>query len=449
MLRFSEPRAITPWESAIALEGMRARVGLSLYESGHATHLYGPLLSVALGGVFALSGLNLLAARVVFAGFSFALVALLTWLLNRGRGFSYAVLAALLFLSVNLRTSFVFFSTQPDCLAALLAIAALAIWAARKTSLLQSVISLALFLLALFCKQTSAAFALVPIAHALFFERARPWSARMQALIPAAFLLLSLLSLRLLHPAMFQAIVATPAALKIHYTRAPSMILYLLGTFPIFLIALTIRFFDDAEFSEAEKWIGAAILVLVPISVWTTIKSGGGYNSLLFGYLAMTAFVVLQLPRLMRSGEHIWRTTFVASLISVAILCSFFFGFEKAIPLLFSRSGDKAYPIAVELARRLGSGVVTPEDPTIAFRANNYYGRALYLELDAHAVNGEWPPNLPEGMQRELDRSRYLIAVQTYVPSPLSPALLTRNGFREISVPTLRGTAYTLWARGE
>jgi hypothetical protein len=58
---------INPWEAAISMEAMRLNAGLPLYESGHATHMYGPLLTVALAGIFRITGLNLLAARMALS----------------------------------------------------------------------------------------------------------------------------------------------------------------------------------------------------------------------------------------------------------------------------------------------------------------------------------------------------------------------------------------------
>ncbi len=107
------------------MEAMRLIAGLPLYEAGHATHMYGPLLTVFLAGIFRLTGLNLLAGRVVFSIFSFILAAVLSLIFCRGQSRKYWLFAFLLFLGVNLRTNLIFFSAQPDCVAALVAVAAL------------------------------------------------------------------------------------------------------------------------------------------------------------------------------------------------------------------------------------------------------------------------------------------------------------------------------------
>src|SRR6266581_1618549 len=75
-----------------------------------------------------------------------------------------------------------------------------------------------------------------------------------------------------------------------------------------------------------ERWILSALVVLIPISIWTICKSGGGYNSLLFAYLAMTALFVARLDGIfgwLRSLS-IQRSFVAAIAIALAILASFF-----------------------------------------------------------------------------------------------------------------------------
>jgi len=71
---------------------------------------------------------------------------------------------------LELATNFVFYSTQPDCLAALLGIAGLLVWLGRDASSLRYALALVLWLGAMLFKQTSAAFALVPLVHELIWN---------------------------------------------------------------------------------------------------------------------------------------------------------------------------------------------------------------------------------------------------------------------------------------
>ncbi len=130
-VRLTEPGSVFPWESSIALDAMRVLARQPVYDPSHATHLYGPGLTILLAGIFRFTGLNLLAARIVFSIFALALVLALTWIFCRGKNRRFAVLAACLFLGINFRTLFVFTSSQPDCVAALAAVGALYLWVTR------------------------------------------------------------------------------------------------------------------------------------------------------------------------------------------------------------------------------------------------------------------------------------------------------------------------------
>jgi len=113
VVRLTERLAVSTWEPAIAMEAARLNAGLPLYEAGHATHMYGPLLTVLLAEIFRVTGLNLLAGRIGFSIFAFALAFLLSAILCRGSSRKYWFVAFALFLGVNLRTNLIFLSAQP------------------------------------------------------------------------------------------------------------------------------------------------------------------------------------------------------------------------------------------------------------------------------------------------------------------------------------------------
>jgi len=77
-VQLSDRVPLSPWESAVVMEAVRLNAGLPVYETAHATHMYGPLLTVLLGGVFQVFGFNVLATRIVMSGFAFALAILLS-----------------------------------------------------------------------------------------------------------------------------------------------------------------------------------------------------------------------------------------------------------------------------------------------------------------------------------------------------------------------------------
>jgi hypothetical protein len=447
VVRLSEPLPITPWESAIAMEAMRLNAGLPLYEAGHATHLYGPLLTVLLAGIFRITGLNLLAARIAFSTFSLVLAIVLSVILCRGKLRKYWLIALLLFLAINFRTNLICLSAQPDCAAALFGVTGLYFWIARRNSLLRAALSVAFFLCAVLLKQTSAAFALIPFVYALIW-RHRFYEAAV-SLVPALSVLVALALIRLTWPQMFLAIVTTPASISVHYERTVGIAIYLVATFPIFLIALITTFFSRGRIDETERWVWSAIIVLVPVSVWTICKSGGSYSSLLFAYLAMTALFVIKLDTISNwiAALPRWRSFLAATVIALSVLFSFFIQFDRAFGLLFTRCGDEKYDSAVAAARRLDGVVISPQDPTIAYRASGYFGRSLFFELDAHAVNGNWPGELPESMRQELAQARYVIEVHSYVPTPAFERGLVNNHFYPAPIEALSNSVYALWTR--
>jgi hypothetical protein len=109
------------------------------------------------------------------------------------------------------------------------------------------------------------------------------------------------------------------------------------------------------------------------------------------------------------------------------------------------RHGDDKYDTAVEVARGLSGILVSPQDPTVAYRAKHYFGRSLYFELDAHAVAGNWPTNLPMSILEELQQANCVLAVRSYVPTPMFERSLQSIGFHQVSFPELQNSAYTVW----
>ena len=269
------------------------------------------------------------------------------------------------------------------------------------------------------------------------------------ALAPTISILLALAAIRSIWPQMFAAMVTIPASIKVYPERAFNVSLYLFATFPIFLIALWSIWRSRHAITPLERWILSALVVLIPISIWTICKSGGGYNSLLFAYLAMTALFVARLDGIfgwLRSLST--QRSFVAAIaIALAILASFFLQFDQTVALLSVRHGDEKYDTAVALARHLDGVVVSPQDPTIVYRAKNYFGRSPFFELDTNAVNGNWPNELPMAILQELQQADRVIAVRSYVPTPVFENSLPAAGLHQVSIPELANSAYTLWSK--
>ena len=449
VVRLTESAPLTPWEPAIAMEAVRFASGLPLYGTGHATHMYGPLLTLALAGIFKVTGLNLISARIVFAAFGIALAGFLAWLIGREQRRGWWFAAFVLFWAINLRTYFVFVSAQPDCVAALLALVALALWIGHGSSVTIRLIAVLLFLTAFLFKQTSAVFTLILPAQVLLWDRPFRAGKLAPAFIPAIAIGLLIGLIYLAWPAVFHAIIAVPAGIHVHYGRAISGSILLLATFPIFYLALAMLLARAKPIAPLQRWICSALMVLLPVAIWALAKSGGSYNSLLYAYLAMVAFFVSQLPVMMEWLESAptGRGLVAAITIAIAMLCSYFFQFDQALKLLSVRHGDEKIGEAIAVARAIGPGVISPEDPTIAYCANGSFTESIFFQLDTHSIDGEWPAQLPPPMERELASARAVIQVRGYLRLPLFERTLLEKGFQKKNVPSLAGSAYTLWLK--
>jgi hypothetical protein len=141
-VRLTDRIAINPWEPAIAMEAVRLNAGLPIYDSAHATHMYGPFLTLFLGGIFRVTGLNLLAARILMSIFALALAVFLAVLFCRKYSRGWIAFATLLFLGINFRTNLALLSAQPDCIAILIACLGLLIWTMRRNSLMGPVVAI-------------------------------------------------------------------------------------------------------------------------------------------------------------------------------------------------------------------------------------------------------------------------------------------------------------------
>jgi Dolichyl-phosphate-mannose-protein mannosyltransferase len=447
-VRWSEPLPISPWEPAIAMEAVRLNAGMPLYEPGHATQIYGPLLPALIAGVFRIFGFNLLAARIVFSFFGFALAALLAAILCRRRSGFLCLLAFLLFLGVNFRANLIFLTAQPDCAALFFALLGLYLWATRKRAWRRWTMALILFVVAFLFKQTAAAFTLIPLVYALLWARPLKSFAAVTALVPCLIIFAAIGLIEAVWPHLYFAMIAVPAAIRVNLAHAPGITLYLLGTFPLFIVAVLATLWLGRR-DERERWVWAALIVLVPVSIWTICKSGGSYNSLLPAYLAMTALFVVELDCTadwLGSLPPV-RGFLASTLLAAAVFLSVFVQPDRDVALLFARVGDDKRGEAIAIARRLGPQTVSPQDPSVAYLANGYFGRSLYFELDTHARNGNWPEQLPDSLKQELAHARYVVRVKSYVPTPVFDRYLLAAHFEPMSLPELEGSAYAFFKR--
>ena len=112
-VRLASGVALSPWEPAIVMEAVRFNLGLPVYASTHATHMYGPLFTVAIGETIRLTGVGLSGIRAVFSCFGLLLPGVLAGVICGWRDRWRWLAAFILFWAVNLRTDFIFMGRKP------------------------------------------------------------------------------------------------------------------------------------------------------------------------------------------------------------------------------------------------------------------------------------------------------------------------------------------------
>ncbi|MBV9008271.1 MAG: hypothetical protein JO354_03760 [Verrucomicrobia bacterium] len=436
----SQTAAITPWEPAIAMEAVRMNLRLPVYAAPHATHIYGPLLTASLAALFRLTGLSIPAARFVLSCTGFALSLFLARIFVHPFSIARIVFGVLLFYASCLRADLIFLVVQPDSTALLLASVAIWLFARRNAGW-----AAVLLVAAMLFKQTAAAFSIIPLVYLALLPRGLQLQAVSRAALLPVCLALTLVALASIWPATFHAIVTVPASIEVRPERAPAIVIYLFATFPVLLPALLALRSSRVPPGERERWALAALIVLLPASIWTLCKAGGSYNSLLPVYLAITALFLARLEAIktwISSLSATWQGA-AAATIAALIVVSFLYQVQRDIALLRLRSGDPHYGAAVAVGRAFHA--ISPQDPTIAYRATGYVGESLFFQLDTNAVQGNWPRQLPPMLKREIENAPAVIAVRSYVPTPVFEETLLAMGWQPQQNAALNHSYYTLW----
>jgi hypothetical protein len=163
----------------------------------------------------------------------------------------------------------------------------------------------------------------------------------------------------------------------------------------------------------------------------------------------MTCLVVIELHPI---GEWIWslghtRSLLAAILLLATIIFSVFLQLDRDLTLLYARSADENYQPVIDYVRELPGKVISPQDPTIAYRAKGYVGHSLFFELDKHAVNGNWPAALPHPIEEELAGANFVVQADSYVPTRMFERGLESQQFHPIPIAGLTGSRYTIWTK--
>jgi len=469
--RLQLPYPISPWESGIVTEAWRMRDGLAVYALGsdHATHMYGPLITILLAGVFEISGPTLLAGRLVSVLSGAATVVILAAIFGQGSRLAF-ILALALLLVANSRSENYFIETRPDMGSALFATLALILLyhgSQSETELSRHWLTVAgtmLLVVAVMFKQTAASLMIVPLLALLAkFDRVLIWKGWKLAAIPIVAVLTALSAIWLFIPGLWRAMVEVPVQYNVSIPRMGRIAIELLASFPLFALVLMHWLLTDLHASmqiPRIRWLISAIVCIVPSSVLACAKSGGTSNSLIPIFLAVGSFCA-------------WRATVVlvmlrdtrrplSTRIAVGALGSGLL-FAQTYPLpgpltweaLIGGHGTNARALVIAEARSLEGKVVSPDDPTIALIAKRYAGRTAVFEADAV----KWDTERMQSLWREIDLSDYVIimrpglsangiaTIKTQAGFATPAAALLARGFVQIGFESFSSPNYELWAR--
>jgi len=449
-----------PWESIEIVEAWRSACGMPVYElspQGHATHMYGAFVPWVQGEVFRWIGLNNVSGRVLTLVSALATVTLLAVGLRGERSRWYLAIAWAAILGVNHRSGQYFAENRPDMTALLFATAALLLIAFghERRRALAIVLGSACLVIGFFFKQSVTIFSVVPlVALILRWRRPRP-SEVLLAFFPMAVIAGTILGLKFLAPAVYHYMIEVPGAYSINWPRATKYLWEMLLDSPLFLVLLgEWLLLDDGSPRKDPRvlWLMAVLAVAIPFSAVSHAKVGGWPNSLLPALLAMTAFCVLRLPRLLirldtRTSPPSSRLIF-GSFLALLLLMTTFPHLTYANGLIVSASPwDQAYWKAVALARGLPGTVVCPEDPTIPLHAKGYAGENFFSEKDAHPLYGRWPEAIPARALAEMRAADYVVDVTNYWGENIDDQLLEDLGFEPAEDVALDPGCYKIWRR--
>jgi hypothetical protein len=215
----------------------------------------------------------------------------------------------------------------------------------------------------------------------------------------------------------------------------------------------------EREMSPPIMWLLAAAVVGAAAGIPAYAKRGGSYNSLLLGWVPMTAFCVAMLGPVLRrivefakpGDERVrpalgpgltcivggWFVALLVLVMNFAVPKSDFWKGHGA-------HGGPEYWSVVAAARDLPGRIVAPDDPTVTMFARNEVGRNLEAELDATGRTVLTP-----GLLDEIRKARWMICVHAaFDDKRFSPEVMHKLGFRRVKQAPFE-RAYSLWKRVE
>jgi hypothetical protein len=471
IFRLSLPYPISPWEAGIVVDAWRMLQGDSIYAvgTGHATHMYGPLITLLLAQAFRFTGPVLEVGRIVSAISGFAVVLLLARIFVRGDRIAFGVGAGLL-LAANSRTFFYFTETRPDLVSIFFAMVGLiALYHSQKATTKQLQIPLLLtgsllLVIAVFFKQTAVVFVFVPALATLGQPRVSTFRNQILcAAVPIVAVSVAFGAVWHLAPGLWHFMIDVPSQYHVSVFRAGRMAVELLASLPLFLLALLHWLFTDAPdtylFPRC-RWLLAALICTVPTSLLAFAKDGGTANSLIPALLSVGAFCAWRTPvalALLRDASRPVPLRIALGILLGIILFAHAFPDPRVLSLgsLKGGHGVQDRGLVVAEARSLPGKVVCPDDPTIALMAKGYAGRTAAFEADAVY----WDPDRIQGVIQEVDSADFVIVmrhgrmpdgnvlVSTKLGWGTNEKVLQASGLTKREFRTTSTQVYELWHR--
>ena len=313
LVKASAPR--DPWEATEVVEAWRSLRGMPVYDlapGGHSTHMYGALVPWLQGEIFRWVGPNNVSGRLLSLVSALAVVVLLVATLRGERSVWYFLVAGAVILGANNRSNQYFAENRPDMTAMMFAAAGV-------------------LLLGLGQERRRGLF--VALGHSVpgdrfllqangFHLRGRAPGRARPALAAAgsvggspgelSFGRIDRRDRRTQIPQSHRLLLHDhrPQGRRLRSARAARCFWDLLIDSPLFLVLLGECIVFDARSLERDprvRWLFAVFAIAIPFSSIAAGKVGGASNSLLPALLAMTAFCVLRLPRLL-GGPRFLRT---------------------------------------------------------------------------------------------------------------------------------------------
>jgi hypothetical protein len=471
-LRLRLPYPVSPWEAGLVVEAWRTMRGDDVYalSTDHATHMYGPLVTMVLAATYRFTGPVLETGRILSTLYGISTIALLVKVFaGRGQRLLLAASTALL-LAANSRTTCYFTETRPDMAAFFFATIALIVLYQGLERSEESIhyplvlLGSALFVVAGLFKQTAFVFSFIPFMAALGRFGTAAWRKRLfAATIPILAVLLALGAIHQLAPNVWHYTIYLFRQYHIPVDRAARIALEFFLSVPVFLLALMHWLSSDGPETwrlPRVRWLLAAILCTLPVSMIAAAKDGGAPNSLIPALLSVSAFCVWRAPHglaLLRDPGRPFQFRF---LMACLFACAMF---TQAYPdprtlspaTLTAGHGVKERALVIAETRALPGKVVCPDDPTIPLLAKGYAGRSAVLEADAAG----WDFSRTTALQKEIQSADYVIVmrsgssasgralVTTGVGLGITDDLLLESGFGKSSFATASTPVYVLWRR--